>query len=589
MKEISLTSSDLLTVADWVCGAGCVYHPIPLSNSSQVRQYMSTLPDGAAGFARISYAKGETLVSNGVITDESLQSRPELNYAHVPLGFIIRGTVTVIKDSRGFKTLSEGDFLGLFETSDYLMTGKNRQIGGWTLVASSEADILFFGSSILKADTPSAQSFRQYLIGLARTDHVPQPISDLPLLDWVASHTTRARPTDCAIVAHTHLLPNNQPFFRHLSSLVDFGRIYILDKPYSTIRAVMNQLVLAGFEVIPMQVDANMPYEFATEKSLDVLWRKVVDDQKRRHFKKLLIVDDGGDLWRTVPWSELTGVEIVAVEQTQRGIARAERDNLKFPPVVSVASSGIKKLVESEFIGISVAKKLDELGILAQVKKIGIIGMGSIGIAIETALINKGLMPLSYDPKYHQEAPDSDRARLSMDVLLNECDLIIGTTGTDALKGLPYERVTTGRKLLVSASSADIEFSSLLRMALPRSSPFETAIVPLHDLLTVEILNGGYPINFDREHDATPDDDIVLTRCLMYVGAMQALELLEKGIQETAVYNLDRLSQEKLLERWIEDKNKSDHKTHITKDMIKTIVSTTSFKGAKDMPSIWVD
>jgi hypothetical protein len=277
------------------------------------------------------------------------------------------------------------------------------------------------------------------------------------------------------------------------------------------------------------------------------------------------------------------------VEQTQRGLARTQRNDLKFPPLVSVASAGIKKIVESEFIGISVVKKLNELGVLNGSKMVGIIGMGSIGTTIDSALRGMGITPLSYDPAYHVDPPDSPQARPSLDVLMNECDLIIGTTGTDALKGLPFERITTGKKVLASASSADIEFSSLLKFAPSRSLPFETVHIPVHEKLTIEILNGGYPVNFDREKDSTPNDDIVLTRCLMYIGAMQALELIKKGAAESAVYNLDKIAQAKTLAHWIDDKNKTENKTHFSKDDIERIVNFTSLKGGKDMPSVWQD
>jgi hypothetical protein len=336
-------------------------------------------------------------------------------------------------------------------------------------------------------------------------------------------------------------------------------------------------------------MDADLPYEFAVSKSLDVLWDKVIDDQKRRQYKKLLIIDDGGDVWQSIPWNEFDGVSIAAVEQTQRGIARTVRSGKRFPPTVSVASAGIKKNVESEFIGISIVNKLENIGVLGQAKQVGIIGMGSIGIAVAAALEARNITPLSYDQIYHTQPSESIHKRNSLDVLMNECDLIIGTTGTDALKGLPFERVTSGNKILVSASSADLEFSSLLKLASQRSDPFETVSISVHDSLTIDILNGGYPINFDRVKDTTPDDDIVLTRCLMYIGAMQALELIDNRKSEPTVYNLDTYSQKKLLERWITDKNESGHVTHFTDDEIDEIVGSSSYVGGKDMSTVWMD
>lgn len=581
--------SDIHRFVSTMCVGSEDCHPIPKANCEAVRAFVGSHDPNFPGFVVATYADGIEIVSGGLVCGASLQNIAALKYASVPLGFIVQGDITVIKDGKGLKKLGPGDFLGLFETSDALVTGRNRQIGDWTLVASSDAKVAYFTDTILSDKSTATQIFRDYLIGLARADHVPQPISTLPLLDWVASHTTKERPRDCAIIAHTHLLPNNLPLFRHLSSLLDFGRIYVMDKPYSTVHSVLNELVLSGFEVIPVRMDADLPYEFAVSKSLDVLWDKVIDDQKRRQYKKLLIIDDGGDVWQSIPWNEFEDVNIAAVEQTQRGIARTVRNGKRFPPIVSVASSGIKKNVESEFIGISVVNKLDDIGVLRKAQQVGIIGMGSIGVAVATALETRGITPLSYDPIYHTKPSDSPFRRNSLDVLMNECDLIIGTTGTDALKGLPYERVTTGNKILASASSADLEFSSLLKLAPHRMHPFETVTVAIHDELTIEVLNGGYPINFDRIKDATPDDDIVLTRCLMYIGAMQALELIDDGVREPAVYNLDTFSQKKLLERWISVKNGSGNGTHFTIGDVDEIVASSSYVGGKDMPSVWMD
>ncbi|HWQ59989.1 MAG TPA: NAD(P)-dependent oxidoreductase [Candidatus Fimivivens sp.] len=551
--------------------------------------FLDSLGAASARFACVRYENGDDIVTNGLICDQEPLGEGEYSYSFVPLGFIVSGNITVIKDGKGMKNLGEGDFLGLFETSDWIQTGQKRQIGDWSLVASGEAMVFYFGPSLLTDESEAASEFRTHLVSLAREDHVPQPITTLPLLDWVASHTMKVRPRDCAIIAHTHLLPNNLPLFRHLSSLVDFGRIYVMDKPYSTVRSALNDLVLAGFEVIPVRMEADLPYEFAVSKSLDVLWNKVIDDQKRRQYRKILIIDDGGDVWQSVPWDDLSGVSIAAVEQTQRGIARAERTGKRFPPIVSVASSGIKKNVESEFIGVSVVKKLDDLGILTSSGRVGIIGMGSIGSAVEKSLLERGIDPLFYDPVYHVMPVDSPRRRDSLDVLLEECDLIVGTTGTDALKGLPFERVTTGKKTLASASSADLEFSSLLKLAPHRSEPFETVSIPVHERLTIDILNGGYPINFDRQKDATPDDDIVLTRCLMYVGAMQALELIGGDAPDRAVFNLDPVSQKYLLSRWIDEKNTSGRTPRFSRADVDEIVNASSFVGGKEMKTIWMD
>jgi hypothetical protein len=285
-------------------------------------------------------------------------------------------------------------------------------------------------------------------------------------------------------------------------------------------------------------------------------------------------------LWFSIPWNELVDVKIAGIEQTQRGIARIEGSTIKTPPIVSVASAGIKKLIESEFIGTAVVKKMRESGVIKSSKQIGILGMGSIGGAVERALATVGRTALTY------EVTKSKNSVGSTDSLLNKCDLIIGTVGVDSIVGTALERVS-GNKILVSASSSDVEFSSLLALAEPATDVFGARVVRVHENLEVHILNGGYPINFDRLKDSTPDEDIVLTRCLLYIGAMQAAYLLSKGEQTRSLYNLDKISQKHLLDKWIEYKKELGQSHHVKYEDVSSIVNYSSLKDAKEMPTVW--
>ena len=557
-----------------LCRDGQGHNPLCVSNAHEVRTFVGSAVDES--FAIGSYKKGYEIVSNGSIHPE-MQESSEFGYSYVPLGIILQGEVVVMKGKKATKSLREGDFIGLFETSDWILTNKRRQIGDWTLIAHTDVKILYIPSGALLNEDVSA--FRSYLTSLARKDHVPQPITNLPLLDWVASHTTQERLSDCAIIAHTHILPNTVPLFRHLSHLVNFGNMYIVEKPYSTVPAAHKELILSGMEVLPVMMEKGVPYEFCVQKSLEILWRKIIEEHKKGSFKNLLILDDGGDIWTSIPWHLLDSIRIVGVEQTQRGITRVEHSSLRLPPIVSVASSGIKKILESKFIGRSVAKKLDEDGYIQNTTQIGVIGMGSIGTAIIDYLEGEARTVLSYDP-----TRSSDEA--SLEALLNKSDLIISTTGTDALKGIPFERIA-GDKILVSASSADVEFASILKIASPTGTPFENRKIEVHEGLTLNILNVGYPINFDRKANATPDEDIVLTRCLLYIGIMQCASLLREGEVEGGIYNLDPVAQRETLSKWIQDKMVMSQNPGVTQSDIDKIISSSSFQDGRDTLSVW--
>lgn len=563
--------------------------PLALANIEALLSFFASQNSVEAehNYVLVAYAPGATVVTAGKLSSQEISEHPNFSYADVPLGIVVAGEVLVIKGGKATKKLTAGDFVGLFETSDWLNTHHKRNIGDWTLVASTDVQIIYFGASALNGQNTTARQLQKYLIELARTDHVPQPITTLPLLDWVASHTTTSRLADYAIVAHTHLLPNNFPFFRHLAHLVGFGRMFVLEKPYSTVQSTYHDLIKSGCEVVQVRMEPGLPYEHAVQKSLEVLWSKVIEEQRRTGFKKLLVVDDGGDLWLSIPWEALPDVTIGGVEQTQRGISRLTNSSHRIPPIVNVASSGTKKLVESVFIGESIVTKLQSIELLDN-KRIGVMGMGSIGAAVVESLEKLGHQPLYYDPSYHQAPPGTPQARLSIDSLFNDAELIIGTTGTDSLKGVALERIH-GHKILVSASSADVEFATLLKMAPPASSPFSTRSVQVHQDLTINVLNGGYPLNFDRQRDATPSADIVLTRCLMYIGAMQAVNLLESGEHQSHIYALDVKSQKKTLERWIQEKNASENPAPINIEAIDRIVGTTAQPKESPATYVWKD
>jgi hypothetical protein len=133
-----------------VCTDEKEYHPIPEANSEEVRKLLDSPECSDGVFVEAHYDKGTEIVSSGVIADEKLLNHQELKYAFVPLGYIVSGDITVIKGGKGLKKLGKGDLLGLFETSDALLTGRRRQIGDWTLFASTDATVIYFSDLILR-------------------------------------------------------------------------------------------------------------------------------------------------------------------------------------------------------------------------------------------------------------------------------------------------------------------------------------------------------------------------------------------------------------------------------------------------------
>lgn len=114
--------------------------------------------------------------------------------------------------------------------------------------------------------------------------------------------------------------------------------------------------------------------------------------------------------------------------------------------------------------------------------------------------------------------------------------MIIGATGTDALRGVPTERLN-GHKIFISASSSDVELRYLLDLVGARAGdidPYQNVTAMINPRFAVTILNGGAPINFDRQKAVEDPRDMELTRMLMYAGAYEAVtgNSKESGIKE---------------------------------------------------------
>lgn len=565
--------TSVLDTQEIVSRVSVLESPLAERNISSVKDFLNFY---SGALLKVSYKRGDLVIETGHILNAPL----ELGYSEVPLGLIVSGDIVVVKDGKATKKLSSGDFIGLFEACDFIKTGKRRHIGDWSLRAFSDVEIIYFPEPALRA----SEQFMTYLVDLARSDPVPQPLSTMPLLDQVAAHTTHENFTDYAILCHTHFLPSNIPLFRHLAHLVGPNRLFLMDKPYSTVPSVTAELVKSGYDITPVRVEKGSPYAFAMQKSLHVLWDSVSEQYGRGSFKKLLILDDGADVWLSVPINRLPGIAIAGVEQTQRGTTRLNATSHAQFPIVSVASSGVKKVVESDFIGHSVAEKIGFSGLFTTASKVGIIGAGSIGKAVARSAIKAGSMVGIYDPT-QSEHLDGIEVVPSLDSLLNNYDLIVGTSGTDSLRGVAFERVT-GTKTLLSASSSDIEFGSLLKISHSEVDVFGAVSVQVHENLTITILNGGFPFNFDRQGNAVDEHDIVITRCLLYAGMMQAAAALERN-SPPGVYELDRVSQAHILEEWVAEKDSRAEAVEPTFRNASTIVNATVPEPAGSLPSVW--
>lgn len=315
------------------------------------------------------------------------------------------------------------------------------------------------------------------------------------------------------LIAKQHRLPSIQWLLSEIHRTGICSRVSLVTKSYSAIPFPLN----VGTDFLSEIASAELAFQNPKDASI-------------------LALDEGGVLHSAIP-SELA-IRCAGVEQTTYGL----QTNWKYPTVLACRSA-TKLLFESQIIARGILRKLDSLQILQGARGVGIIGLGALGSEVARALLNRGLTVLGAETVAPREEFCS--ITVTVDELLARCDVIIGCTGTDALVKVDLNTIT-GRKIFISCSSSDIEFRTTLRQ-LPAYKHFGIAqgwIGQLH----ATVLNGGYPINFDRVHEWELFDEIIITRKLVLEGLFQALPLI--GQQPRGIM-LNPAAQLRIVNEWL--------------------------------------
>lgn len=519
------------------------------------KKIISALPEH--DFYLAQFDDEETVVAMGrIVTDISFHYK-ELDYAEVPLGIITRGKVVVFENGKAVRHLTAGDFIGLFETAHYLHFNSKKRLGNWTLLAEGETKVIFFGQSGFDHNrTTSKKTLEHHLIQLSKGDRTPKPLTELPLLDRFAHIRNLPLKEDVLVIAHTHILGSAYPLFRHLAAVAGYQNIFLMDKPYSTIPAVADKVVEMGAELTRVSMKKGLSYEFAVQDSIKVLWDKVLLHLKKVAISRIVIIDDGADILANIPWKDLEGIDVIGVEQTTRGVVRLREGYGIYPPVINVAGSALKKEIESTFIAQGIAQEVKVLTKKVGKKSIGVVGTGNIGKQIIAELEKSKVEVNYYDFSNFNAMGSSRKGKVtSVSEIVEKNDIIVGATGKDFLRGVVLDKAR-GEKYFISASSADVEFYSILNRAGFPSDSFETVTLKSHPGLILNILNGGYPINFNRKKEIEKVEDMQLTRTLLFAGFVEALEVPSKE-KKALMFKLDIDFQREILNMWIALRPKS--------------------------------
>jgi S-adenosylhomocysteine hydrolase len=360
---------------------------------------------------------------------------------------------------------------------------------------------------------------KNILIEAARANPVAKPLSRLPLLDWFAKVHAVQPQKDIVIVYHSHILHSSLELIKHLAYIAGPENTFVLEKPYSTLHQAFSKAAEGGVKTYQMKIDRSMSYEYSVKRNVDFFWREIQEYVRVNQTKEIIVISDGADVLLSPVIRELQDIKIIGIEQTQRGLSRLQKANLFFP-VVSIAQTKSKKNYESPFIAAAALAKIDAASLLNRTYRYGIVGAGSIGKEIIRGLNLHGITPLVYDP-IKTSSLDDFQAQ-SLEYLVQNSDIIIGTTGTDSLRGMYIERIK-GKKIFISTSSSNVEFDYLFDLAKTYANSFEDIRLRISSTFSAIVLNGGYPINFDREVEWESFNDIQLTRALIYASVYEAI------------------------------------------------------------------
>jgi hypothetical protein len=383
-----------------------------------------------------------------------------------------------------------------------------------------------------------------------------EPLAVLDAIISRADRTPRPQLERTIFVCVQHLLETTGSL---IESLLDLGadprNIFVLGKCYSSNASVLQRLLSLGVHARSGTVPGHLgTYRAAMSDDVARMWA-TVSLHVKRGVERVVVLDDGGMCLGGLPENLIDRVPVVGIEQTTSGLIQLRAPKC---PIIEVASSAAKRLLEPPLIAMALRTKLSDLFADRARYRCGVIGFGHIGQAVVAGLAAGGHSVRVYDKiGIRGEMPAGSQACNSLSELMAASDMIFGCAGADVMSA-PTEalRELTGKRVFISCSSGDIEFNELLR-EIGRHSP-QLQIDPLATLQTafptsrlqITVVRGGFPANFDRTTESVPSRDIQLTRGLLLGALLQASECAIAQPRQARPEMLSPFLQQFVVDEW---------------------------------------
>jgi len=361
-----------------------------------------------------------------------------------------------------------------------------------------------------------------------------EDVPHLPIVSRLAGAARSAGlriPPETRVLAVQHMVRTNVTLFRTLFELgLEPVNTFLIGKGYSTSSACQRTLREAGVHVFE---DLSPPqpgwYGETRTGELNAFWQTANGPRSLQARQKILLMDVGGRLLSLAETDcqSFSRVEnVIGIEQTTSGIRRLQSTRRAFP-IINVAQAAAKSFQEPPLLAANILDHLDSRrpGRWPNVR-VGVIGLGGVGQAIVTELVARGFDVMGWDRERSLSAVKAIQVP-RLDTLVENTEIAFGCTGEDVFKdGFPvryHENL-----VLVSCSSEDIEFNTLLRKANCTAHvrwPFQDVAVegPRGHVI---ILNESYPLNFDASGISLDEKGVQVTTALMLEAVLAAGQML---------------------------------------------------------------
>ena len=295
------------------------------------------------------------------------------------------------------------------------------------------------------------------------------------------------------------------------------------------------------------------------EEQVKALLAKAVADHQRNG-KRIVIIDDGGYALGIMQKHFRAFVRVCqVVEQTTRGIRRTEALERVDVPVVNVAESDPKRIIEAPFVAdactSAVAAHLRPIfGDHAPGEPAMLLGYGTIGAPIAKVLRSMGFVVTIYDPSPKARAQalaDGFAVTDDPDAAIADQRVVIGSTGGPSVLHELMGKARSGT-VFGSVSSANVEMfathwapwgsldvrtrgvidlkgegTQVVNAPAAYADYFRYALAPKKPWIGGDVfdvflvLNGGFPLNLTRQLVTMPPERIQVTLACLAAGAAQ--------------------------------------------------------------------